>query len=296
LRAHRPPERIECAGREAGFRAGRGKHLPSQSAHPVDAPYWDEVAGAFIRSGGPTLWRAYCDGLHADLIAEWLGDLQAHRALKTDLFDEAIGEGLVHLLAERSAEVHGVDVSPRVVAAAAGRCPDLRAGVADVRELDYPDGHFDLVLSNSTLDHFPAREDLARSLEEIHRVLAPGGRLLITLDNLANPVIALRRLLPFKMLNRLGLSPFYVGATLTQSGLREHLIRAGFEVEDEKIIMHVPRVIAIWICHALDSRARRPLPSRFPAALTRLEGLSRWPSRSLTGYYAAALARKRPFP
>lgn len=216
------------------------------------------------------------------------------RALKTDLFDEAVGEGLVPLLAERSREVHGVDISPRVADAARTRHPRLQARVADVRELEYPDEHFDLVLSNSTLDHFPAREDIARSLVEIHRVLRPGGRLLITLDNLANPVIALRGILPFSILKRLGLSPFFVGATLTPGRLREALRSAGFEVEAETVVMHVPRVIAVAVCNALEPRSSDARQEMFLSALRRAERLSRWPSRSLTGYYAAALATKRP--
>ena len=274
--------------------AAGARLLPRGPALDAGAQYWDEVAGAFIESDRQSLWRAYCDGLYADLIGEWLGGGQMLRALKTDLFDEAVGEGLVRLLVERSAEVHGVDVSPRVADAAQARYPDLRVRIADVRELDYPDDHFDIVLSNSTLDHFATRGDIARSLGEIHRVLRPEGRLLITLDNLANPVIALRKLLPFRMLNRLGLSPFYVGATLTPSGLRDYLCRAGFAVGQEKVLMHAPRVIAVWACHALESRASPAALAKLLSALRRAESLSRWPVRSVTGYYAAALATKRP--
>lgn len=272
-----------------------GAHsLPHRHALDASAHYWDEVAGAFIESGKESLWRTYCDGLNAALVREWLGGTRVRRALKTDLFDEAVGEGLVRLLSERCVEVHGVDVSPRVAEAAQARYPDLRVRIADVRGLDYPDGHFDIVLSNSTLDHFPAGADISRSLGEIQRLLAPGGRLLITLDNLANPVIALRKLLPFRMLNRLGLSPFFVGATLTPSGLRDHLRRAGFAVEDEKVVMHAPRVLAVWVCRVLESRASPATLSKVLSALRGAESLSRWPSRTITGYYVAALASKRP--
>lgn len=45
---------------------------------------------------------------------------------------------------------------------------------------------FDLVVSTSTLDHFTCREDLVTSLEEISRVLRPGGLLILTLDNPLN--------------------------------------------------------------------------------------------------------------
>jgi len=50
------------------------------------------------------------------------------------------------------------------VAAAAGRMP-------------FPDGFFATVMANSVLEHIP---DLGGALNEIHRVLRPGGRLLLT--------------------------------------------------------------------------------------------------------------------
>ena len=67
---------------------------------------------------------------------------------------------------------------------------------ADVRVLPFPAGTFDGVLSTSTLDHFEAIDDLHRALGELRRVLRPAGRLVLTLDNPANPLIRLRNALP----------------------------------------------------------------------------------------------------
>jgi len=55
---------------------------------------------------------------------------------------------------------------------------------------------FDTVLSNSTLDHFDGAAQIRVSLAEPARVLRPGGRLLVTLDNPANPLLALSKALP----------------------------------------------------------------------------------------------------
>ena len=61
------------------------------------------------------LWRKYCDRLHRDLIAEWCGGRGFRRALKTDVFDEALGGGCFDALAAVAAEVHGIDVSGPLV-------------------------------------------------------------------------------------------------------------------------------------------------------------------------------------
>ncbi|OWY59043.1 hypothetical protein B7486_76700 [cyanobacterium TDX16] len=47
----------------------------------------------------------------------------------------------------------------------------------DARALPWPDGHFDLVVSASTLEHIP---DFWVAVDEMKRVLAPGGTLLVS--------------------------------------------------------------------------------------------------------------------
>ena len=47
----------------------------------------------------------------------------------------------------------------------------------DVQALSWPDGSYDLVLTSETLEHVP---DLHRALDEIRRVLRPGGRHVFT--------------------------------------------------------------------------------------------------------------------
>jgi len=53
---------------------------------------------------------------------------------------------------------------------------DLRARTADAECLPFADGTFDLVVGHAVLHHLPQPE---RALAEAHRVLAPGGALLI---------------------------------------------------------------------------------------------------------------------
>jgi hypothetical protein len=110
-------------------------------------------------------------------------------------------------------------------------------------------------------------------------VLAPGGLAVVTLDNPWHPLVALRNALPLRPLRRIGLVPYYVGATLGPRGLRAALQGAGFAVEEFTAVMHVLRVAA----RAL----RLPLP-----LLLAGDRLGRSPTRFLTAQFVAARARR----
>ena len=147
------------------------------------------------------------------LMRRWLAPAAGASVLKTDLFDEVAGSGLVPWLSSTFATVTGIDLSPAIVDMARARYPSLHAECADVRDLPFADSTFDAVVSNSTLDHFASGDDIATAFGELHRVLRPGGSLLVTLDNPRNPVIALRNALPARLRVASRMVPFSVGAT-----------------------------------------------------------------------------------
>jgi 2-polyprenyl-3-methyl-5-hydroxy-6-metoxy-1,4-benzoquinol methylase len=107
-----------------------------------------------------------------------LGDVQGLRVLE-------IGCGLgafANYLAEAGATVVAADFSPAAVAYAS-RLLAPRGGtavVADVQDLPFEDGAFDLVISLDTLEHVPRP---SVGLAELVRVTRPGGRLVITTPN-----------------------------------------------------------------------------------------------------------------
>jgi ubiquinone/menaquinone biosynthesis C-methylase UbiE len=82
------------------------------------------------------------------------------------------GELAEWIARESAAEVVAVDLSPRMVELAAERGIDAR--LADVQELPFADGMFDVVVAAWMLYHVP---DLERGLAEIARVLRAGGAL-----------------------------------------------------------------------------------------------------------------------
>ena len=81
------------------------------------------------------------------------------------------GELAERIREELRAEVCAVDVAPRMVELTLARGVDAKT--ADVQDLPFDDARFDCVIAAWVLYHVP---DVDRGLSEIHRVLAPGGR------------------------------------------------------------------------------------------------------------------------
>jgi len=238
------------------------------------------------------LWRAHCDAVNTAVLKPWLDGVAAATVMKTDAFDEAMGEGLFSLLAGKAELLTVIDVAAPFLQAAKERHPGLLAAAADVRRLPFADGTFDVVVSNSTLDHFETLAEMETSLRETHRVLRRGGRLLLTVDNRANPLVALRNALPFGLVHWLGLVPCYVGATCGPRRLRRLLRDAGFEVREMATLMHGPRVAAVALARMVQRRAGAAGRARFLRALMGFERLSKWPTRFLTGHFLGVHARK----
>jgi arsenite methyltransferase len=55
----------------------------------------------------------------------------------------------------------------------------VRVETADMRQLPFADASFDVIVSKAAIHNLYARPERAKALEEIARVLAPGGQLLI---------------------------------------------------------------------------------------------------------------------
>lgn len=238
------------------------------------------------------LWRRHSDAINQALLARWLPKTRVTRLLKTDLFDEAVSGGFAELLQSHSALVVGIDVSPGIARQAKSRTSDLHPVIADVRHLPFADDAFDVVVSLSTLDHFHTQEELTASLHELSRVLRNGGSLILTMDNPRNPLIALRNALPFALLHRLGIVPYYVGVTYGQHKLRTLLARTGCRVVELRPVLHCLRVLAVPAGRLVHRFAGENVQRGLLRLLQMFEGLSRAPTRFFTGHYVAVLAEK----
>jgi demethylmenaquinone methyltransferase/2-methoxy-6-polyprenyl-1,4-benzoquinol methylase len=105
--------------------------------------------------------------------------------------DLATGTGdIAFALAARGAGVIGLDITFRMIELArnkrgAGRTPSFLVG--DMLALPFPSGSFDVVTTGYGLRNVP---NLATAIDEIERVLAPGGQLLsLDFNRPANRVV-----------------------------------------------------------------------------------------------------------
>ncbi len=94
----------------------------------------------------------------------------------TSLLDVACGSGLAVRVADgMGADVAGIDAAAELVAVACDRTPTADLRVGSMFELPWTDGRFDAVLSVNGI-----WGGCGKALDEIHRVLRPGGRVAIS--------------------------------------------------------------------------------------------------------------------
>ncbi|MES2179190.1 MAG: class I SAM-dependent methyltransferase [Gemmatimonadota bacterium] len=102
-----------------------------------------------------------------------------HDGRGQDVLEVGVGMGADHLewAKEKPRSLTGVDLTPRAIEftrarfAAAGLTANVE--LADAERLPFPDESFDLVYSWGVLHHSP---DTQRAVDEVRRVLRPGGK------------------------------------------------------------------------------------------------------------------------
>jgi ubiquinone/menaquinone biosynthesis C-methylase UbiE len=118
-------------------------------------------------------------------LLKWLNPQKGGRIL-----DIACGAGELSLrIAAKGANVYGLDMSAAGIASARrlAKIAKLKCEftVGDAERLPYPDGFFDKIVCSSSLEHFT---NDAQSLNEMARVLKPGGRAVLTVDSFTYPI------------------------------------------------------------------------------------------------------------
>jgi ubiquinone/menaquinone biosynthesis C-methylase UbiE len=154
----------------------------------------------------PETWDAFFNEFYlrayADAERDADADVQAQAAARLaacpaggDLLDVPCGYGRHAIaLARAGYRVVGVDRSRTLLAEARRRAGDGPPELveADYRELPFADESFDAALNLSTSLGFLGDEEDAKALAEIHRVLRPGGRLVIEIMHRDRLVSAFR--------------------------------------------------------------------------------------------------------
>jgi ubiquinone/menaquinone biosynthesis C-methylase UbiE len=146
--------------------------------------------------------------------------------VRGNVLEVAIGTARNLPFYPRDVRLTGVELSPEMLAIARqraeelGREVDLREG--DAQRLEFEDASFDTVIITFGLCTIP---DDRKAIAEVHRVLRPGGRLVLLehVRSPSRPVRAVQRMLD-------PLSVRFGADHLVREPL-DHLADAGFEVE-----------------------------------------------------------------
>jgi arsenite methyltransferase len=110
------------------------------------------------------------------------------------VLDLGCGAGTDSLIAAQmvvpEGHVTGIDMTPQMLAKARAAATELGTGnvefvEAEAEQLPFPDGSFDVVISNGVIDLIPDKDAV---FSELFRVLVAGGRMQIADVTIQNPV------------------------------------------------------------------------------------------------------------
>ena len=156
---------------------GLGRSEPAPSPEEIKNLYPDEYYGSPGRK-----FRSSIESLVRFVGARQCRFITNGLVGSARILDVGCGRGvMLSALADRGFEVHGTDISETAV-----RGSDPRAEVRVVPQLadaQYPDAFFDVIVIWHVLEHL---EDPRGTLQEIHRILRPGGRVVVAVPNFSS--------------------------------------------------------------------------------------------------------------
>lgn len=264
----------------------------------MSGEYWDSVLAAHKDSAKFELWRLPIYEEYERLIDQWCRTRRLKHVLKTDLFEEATAApGLVGFLKQKVECLVGIDRSCECIVQARKKLGqgDSHPTIfvcCDIRHLPFRPDFFDLVISNSTLDHFTAKKHIVHSLKEIWSATKTGGILILTLDNPLNPLILFRNALPYRLLKALRLIPYFMGLLVTRQELLRIMKSVGFKVLTSGYISHCPRIAVVGIENILVKMFKPSFFEDFIKIMDRFEALRELPTKSLTAQFIMISATK----
>lgn len=198
-----------------------------------------------------------------------LGDALGERLAQVRMLNVGCSTGIIdESLAPHVGRVMGIDIDAPAVEAANRRCAlsNVEFRVGDAMNLDFPDASFDVVICSQVYEHVP---DSGRMMNEIHRVLMPGGVCYLAATNRFCLIekhyhLPFLSIIPVRLahlyLRVLGRGKYYYERHLGLNGLR-HLVRR-FEVRDyTHRILDEPKAFAAE--YMIDGRLKRKLVRAF---------------------------------
>lgn len=171
------------------------RHNDSDRSNAAAVAYFDAHADYYDRNQYRSRRRTFMNGRH-DTIVRYLGDLALPPGAR--VLDAGCGPGnLLVEFAKRSGTVFALDASPRMLQVArshteAVKCENVRFHVGSITALPFADASFDLVCSAGVIEYLDSPD---AAIGEFHRVLKPGGILLLPTTNVLAPAHWLRPVL-----------------------------------------------------------------------------------------------------
>lgn len=172
------------------------------------------------------------------------------------LLDLACGPGIVtEAVAPLAQEIIGVDVTPKMIEMAEARVrkanfAHAKFQLAPAEQLPFADGHFNTIVTRLSFHHFV---DLPLVLKELHRVLAPHGRLVVA------DIVSSADSAESKLHNALEIlrDPTHI-RMFPHAELLNHLRHSGFSIISETAWQQ-PRNFTEWASIVADPTRTAPL-------------------------------------
>jgi len=92
-----------------------------------------------------------------------------------------------------NANITAIDISEELLEIAKSKSNVAKYIIGDAMNLSFDDNSFDVVFGSSVLHHL----EMERAMNEIFRVLKPGGRIIFAEPNMVNPQILIQKNIPF---------------------------------------------------------------------------------------------------
>jgi len=236
----------------------------------------------------PLVARQKAAVIHA-LVVRWAKPTLKGTVLKTDLFEEANGEDhILDTLPAWGSSVVGMDHDAHTVAGARRRLGSsaLQMTVSDLCAMNFLDESFDLIMSTSTLDHFESRAEFVQALEELVRVVRPGGTMILLLDNPWNPAYWPLRLLCHRV------TSFSLGYTMTLRGFRGELESLGLRTLGTDYAIHNLRMVSTLLFLLLRKLLGGKAEAVIAAFIRLFEMIGTLPTKPLTACFSVVCVEK----
>lgn len=214
------------------------KHLQGQWSTKNLQKFWDNVYDT-TKEMTSISSTVYFGEREKYFVKKWFGNLKNKKVFKSDLWDEINNTKLLEWMHNRGAQCFGIDISSKVLNAVRKNSKFITAKHADIRDVPFKDNSFDHIISIGTVEHFP---DTIRALEEMYRILKPGG---VAFIGVPVKYDLWGRFIFIGILQKIGIYKYGYEIQYRRNQFKKLLQEAGFEVIEGRSYLIFPSVLRI---------------------------------------------------